>query len=76
VLTIARPQNCERNAPRIPYYKARVELTATELRNVPQSFRLIPGMAVTAEIKAGDRTILSYFLYPLLRGFDESIREP
>jgi HlyD family secretion protein len=59
-----------------PYYKARVELTATELRNVPQSFRLIPGMAVTAEIKAGDRTILSYFLYPLLRGLDESIREP
>jgi HlyD family secretion protein len=59
-----------------PYYKARVEVTATDLRNVPRSFRLIPGMAVTAEIKAGDRTILSYFLYPLLRGLDESIREP
>ncbi|WP_292164764.1 HlyD family type I secretion periplasmic adaptor subunit [Mesorhizobium sp.] len=59
-----------------PYYKARVELTATDLRDVPSSFRLIPGMAVTAEIKAGDRTILSYFLYPLLRGLDESIREP
>jgi hemolysin D len=59
-----------------PYYKARVEVTATNLRNVPRSFRLIPGMAVTAEIKAGDRTILSYFLYPLLRGLDESIREP
>src|SRR5262249_955633 len=59
-----------------PYYKARVELTATDLRDVPRSFRLIPGMAVTAEIKAGERTILSYFLYPLLRGLDESIREP
>jgi hemolysin D len=59
-----------------PYYKARVEVTATDLRDVPRSFRLIPGMAVTAEIKAGDRTILSYFLYPLLRGLDESIREP
>jgi HlyD family secretion protein len=59
-----------------PYYKARVEVTATDLRNVPRSFRLIPGMAVTAEIKAGERTILSYFLYPLLRGLDESIREP
>ena len=44
--------------------------------DVPRSFRLIPGMAVTAEIKAGERTILSYFLYPLLRGLDESIREP
>jgi HlyD family secretion protein len=59
-----------------PYYKARIEVTSTDLRNVPQSFRLIPGMAVTAEIKAGERTILSYFLYPLMRGLDESIREP
>jgi HlyD family secretion protein len=59
-----------------PYYKARVEVTATDLRDVPRNFHLIPGMAVTAEIKAGERTILSYFLYPLLRGLDESIREP
>jgi hemolysin D len=59
-----------------PYYKARVEVTAADLRDVPRTFHLIPGMAVTAEIKAGERTILSYFLYPLLRGLDESIREP
>jgi len=59
-----------------PYYKARVEVTSTTLRDVPQSFRLIPGMAVTAEIKTGRRSVLSYFLYPLLRGLDESIREP
>jgi hemolysin D len=59
-----------------PYYKARVEVTVTDLRDVPRSFRLIPGMAVTAEIKAGERTILSYLLYPILRGLDESIREP
>lgn len=59
-----------------PYYKARVEVNSTDLRDVPRSFRLIPGMAVTAEIKAGERTIFSYFLYPLLRGLDESIREP
>jgi hemolysin D len=59
-----------------PYYKARVEVTVTDLRDVPRSFRLIPGMAVTAEIKAGEHTILSYLLYPILRGLDESIREP
>jgi hemolysin D len=33
-------------------------------------------MAVTVEIKAGDRTILSYLTYLLLRGLDESLREP
>ena len=43
---------------------------------MPEHFRLIPGMAVTAEIKAGGRSVISYFLYPLLRGLDESIREP
>jgi HlyD family secretion protein len=59
-----------------PHYKARIQLTSKELRNVPSSFRLIPGMSVTVEIKAGERTILSYFMYPLLRGLDESIREP
>jgi HlyD family secretion protein len=59
-----------------PHYKARVKLTSTELRSVPEHFRLIPGMAVTAEIKAGERSVISYFLYPLLRGLDESIREP
>lgn len=59
-----------------PHYKARVKLTSAELRNVPPTFRLMPGMTVTAEIKAGERSVLSYFLYPLLRGLDESIREP
>jgi len=59
-----------------PHYRARVKLTSSELRNVPDHFRLIPGMAVTAEIKAGERSVISYFLYPLLRGLDESIREP
>lgn len=59
-----------------PHYKARIKFTSAELRNVPPTFRLMPGMTVTAEIKAGERSVLSYFLYPLLRGLDESIREP
>jgi HlyD family secretion protein len=58
------------------FYRARVALDATTLRDVGPEFRLIPGMTVSAEIKAGERTVLSYFLYPLLRGLDESIREP
>ena len=49
-----------------PHYKARIEITSTKLRDVPPSFRLIPGMSVTAEINAGERTVLSYFLYPFV----------
>jgi hemolysin D len=61
---------------RTPYYKARVKLQSNKLREVPANFHLIPGMAVTAEIKVGTRSVLSYFLYPILQGLDESIREP
>jgi hemolysin D len=58
------------------FYRARITLTSTELRNVQDSYRLIPGMTIAAEIKSGERSVLSYFLYPLIRGLDESIREP
>jgi HlyD family secretion protein len=58
------------------FYRARVALTPGTLRGVSDGYRLIPGMTVAAEIKSGERTVLSYFLYPLMRGLDESIREP
>ena len=36
---------------------------------------LRPGMAVTAEIRTGDRTIIDYLLSPLARKTDESLHE-
>ena len=39
-------------------------------------FRLMPGMKVRAEIKVGKRSVISYFLYPVIRALDESLREP
>jgi hemolysin D len=47
-----------------------------ELRNVPKTQRLLPGMQVSAEIRVGSQRVISYFLYPFLRVFDESLREP
>jgi HlyD family secretion protein len=58
-------------------YKARIQLMNPEgLNEVPDNFRLMPGMTTTAEIKVGRRRVIDYFLYPLLRYADESIREP
>ena len=37
--------------------------------------RLMPGMAVTAEVKTGTRRIIEFFLAPLLRHGNESVRE-
>lgn len=58
-----------------PYYRVLVDLTDTRFRLPEERVQLIPGMAVTAEMKVGSRSVISYFLYPLLRGLDESIRE-
>jgi HlyD family secretion protein len=59
-----------------PVYRARVTLDDVSLRNVPQDMRLLPGMTVAGEVVVGQRNVLSYFLHPLLRGLDESLREP
>lgn len=58
------------------YYKARIALSEVNLRNVPNNFSLLPGLPLSAEIKVGDRSIMSYFLRPILRGLNESMREP
>jgi len=59
-----------------PYYRVRVALSDTRLRNAPADFHLTPGMTATAEIKVGSRRLITYLLYPFMRGFDESFREP
>jgi len=46
------------------------------LTDLPPGAALLPGMTLSAEISAGNRTILDYFLDPLLRGLNESFREP
>ncbi len=56
-------------------HAGRVSLTGS-LTNLPPGTALLPGMTLTAEIKSGTRSVLDYFLDPLLRGLNESLREP
>jgi hemolysin D len=58
------------------FFRARIALGPVTLQDVPKDFRLIPGMTTTAEILVGKRTIVSYLLDPVIRLFDESLREP
>ena len=58
------------------YYPARVSEMANTLKQVPKDTQLVPGMTLTAEIKVSERSVISYFLYPLTKAFGESIREP
>ena len=48
----------------------RIDLNDMRLKALPEGFRMLPGMSVTAEVKVGLRSVLSYFLYPLMRGLD------
>jgi HlyD family secretion protein len=64
------------NGPQTSMHRSIIRLTDTTLDRLPQPNHLIPGMTVSAEIKIGTRSVLSYFIDPLLKGLDESIREP
>lgn len=58
------------------YYLMRVSLVDTKLRQLPPGpTHLLPGMTATGEIVTGKRTVISYFLYPIIRLLDESFRE-
>ena len=59
-----------------PYYKARIALTKVDLRNVPEGFRLIPGMTLSGDIHIGTRSILMYIVSGALQGMGEAMREP
>ena len=56
-------------------HSGRVTLSGT-LSNLAPGAQVLPGMTLTAEIKTGTRTVLEYFLDPLMRGLNESLREP
>jgi len=56
-------------------YAARIGLDATRMEVEGRMVDLAPGMAVTVEIKTGQRRIIEYLLSPLLRYRQESLRE-
>jgi HlyD family secretion protein len=59
-----------------PFFRAHISLDHVALRNTPAGFRVTPGMPVTADIKVGRRTVLSYFLGKMLPIAKEGMREP
>lgn len=58
------------------YYRARMSIDAMKLHNLPDGFRLSPGMPVTADIKIGKRTLLAYLFARVVPVATEGMREP
>ena len=59
-----------------PFYKVRIALTNIDLHNVPDSFRLIPGMTLTADVHIGTRSVFMYIVNGAVQGMNEAMREP
>jgi HlyD family secretion protein len=58
------------------FYDVRVTLDRLSLKNVPKDMHIVPGMAVEADIKVGQRTILQYLTERILPVVTEGMREP
>jgi hypothetical protein len=56
-------------------FKLRLSLDSDSIPIGEKLVKLSPGMAVTAEIKTGKRRLIEFFLSPLLRYKQESVRE-
>jgi len=56
-------------------YPTRVSLDRSTIRVDGKLVPLSPGMAVTVEIKTGQRRVIEYLLSPLLKAVKESLRE-
>lgn len=56
-------------------YPTRVTMDQSTLQVEGKQVNLSPGMAVTVEIKTGQRRIIEYLLSPLLKSVTESLRE-
>jgi membrane fusion protein, hemolysin D len=56
-------------------YTARIKLDQAQMQVDGKQVNLTPGMAVTAEIKTGQRRIIEYLLSPLTRHSQQALRE-
>jgi HlyD family secretion protein len=66
----------DNGTPVTPYYKVRCSIDALHFVNVGPNFRLLPGLTLAGDLKVGTRSVMMYLLSGMLRGFDESMREP
>jgi len=56
-------------------YAARISLDSAQMQVEEKMVNLAPGMAVTVEIKTGQRRVIDYLLSPLVRYRQEGLRE-
>jgi HlyD family secretion protein len=66
----------ESNQPTEPYYRVGIAIEKYQFVKIPDNFRLMPGMTLTADIKVGTRSAGAYLLEGMLRSVSGAMREP
>ena len=52
-----------------------VYLVKLEIKDVPDGINIVSGLSGSVEIKTDKRTVMEYFLDPIMKGFGESLKE-
>lgn len=58
------------------FYRGRVRLNEGQEQSLPDDFRLTPGMLASADMKVGERRLVTYFTNPVVRTLGSAMREP
>ncbi len=58
------------------FYRAKISMDEMRMHDLPQGFRITPGMPVTADVKVGKRTMIQYMMSRVIPVATEGMREP
>ena len=58
------------------FYRGRIHITPTELSKLPPGFQLTSGMLASADMKVGEKHVITYLTYPIIKGFSSAFTEP
>lgn len=77
VVSYISPDSLMQSTPRgeEPYYRVQIKIIGTESKDRQQKIQVKPGMTVNVDIKAKQRTVLSYLTKPITKTISESMGE-
>lgn len=58
------------------FYRGQVDIPSVQIASLPPDFHLTPGMLASADMKVGEKRIITYVTNPILKGFSSAFSEP
>ena len=58
------------------FYRGQVNIPAEQLSLLPPEFNLTPGMLASADMKVGEKRVVTYVTHPIMKGFSTAFSEP